>query len=324
MSNPSSYGKVYAFGHRATKVLLNGAVCIQEKIDGSQISFRAGDDDKLYVRSRKTEIDLDQPDSLFGKAVAHIKLLHKNHLLQTGITYRGEAVTSPRHNTLTYERTPHGCIVLFDVDQGDQTLSLHEQVRCEADRLGLTVVPQFWTDTKLPEDPKIFEALIKGLLMRDSILGGKLEGIVIKPSVDRTDVFDPTSSKVIMAKIVRDEFKELHNKEWKGKHPTAKGFIVEDIGEALGTPARYEKAVQHLQEDGRLTGTEKDIRELFKEVQEDLKEEVIDYIKERLYKHFERPIFKAATRNIPNWYKGKLLEDAVAETNDTPEEKGDE
>ena len=323
MSKPSSYGKVYALGHRATKVLFDGAVSIQEKVDGSQISFRVGEDENLYIRSRRTEIDLDQPESLFGKAVAHIKWLHNNHLLQAGMTYRGEAITKERHNTLTYERTPHGYIVLFDVDQGDQTLSLHEQVRYEAERLGFTAVPQFWTDTKLPEDPKIFEALIRGLLTRDSVLGGKMEGIVVKPSVDRTDIFDATTSKVIMAKVVRDEFKELHDKEWKGKHPTAKG-IVEEIGEALGTPARYEKAVQHLQEDGRLTGTEKDIGELFKEVQKDLKEEVIDYIKERLYKHFERPIFKAATRGIPNWYKNKLLEDAVTETNDTPEEGDDE
>lgn len=51
-----SYPKIYALGHKAIEELLHDDVCVQEKVDGSQISFGLLDG-KLYISSKGAIID---------------------------------------------------------------------------------------------------------------------------------------------------------------------------------------------------------------------------------------------------------------------------
>lgn len=47
-----SYPTIYNLGHRAIVDLLKGPVIVEEKIDGSQISFRKDEQGDLEVRSK--------------------------------------------------------------------------------------------------------------------------------------------------------------------------------------------------------------------------------------------------------------------------------
>ena len=131
--------------------------------------------------------------------------------------------------------------------------------------------------------------------------GTKIEGVVLK----HFDVFSP-DKKILMAKLVSEAFKEVHSIEWKKNNPT-KSDIVESIIKSLQTDARYNKAVQHLNEKGQISGELKDIGALIKEVKEDILKEETENIKDLLFKSFQEQILRGASVPVVNWYKEKLV-----------------
>ncbi|KKK70167.1 hypothetical protein LCGC14_2926750, partial [marine sediment metagenome] len=104
---------------------------------------------------------------------------------------------------------------------------------------------------------------------------------------------------------VRPEFKEMHT----GKSSKNRRNIVEEIGDKLSTPARFEKAVQHLRDSNVLVGEPKDIGVLMRELNKDF-EEHVDEIKGLLYANFRKDILRVANRGFAEWYKKKLQDDA--------------
>src|SRR5881397_1939735 len=83
--------------------------------------------------------------------------------------------------------------------------------------------------------------------------------------------------------------------------------IVQALIETLRTPARWNKAIQHLQESGKLENDPRDIGLLFREVPEDLEKEEIDFIKDKLFEWAWPHIKRGVTAGIPEWYKERLL-----------------
>ncbi len=145
---------------------------------------------------------------------------------------------------------------------------------------------------------------VRGLMERDSILGGqKIEGVVIK----NYEAFGH-DGKTLMGKYVSEAFKEVHEKDWKKRNPN-KGDILDEICEALRSEARWNKAVQHLKEDGTLIGEPKDIGLLIREVIRDTLEEESEFIKERFFLWARKDISRRITYGLPEWYKEKLLEE---------------
>jgi len=69
----SSYPKVYNLGHKAISSLLDGTVVVQEKLDGSQLSFSKDTTGQVYVRSRGQSIYAEAPEKMFAKAVEVIQ-----------------------------------------------------------------------------------------------------------------------------------------------------------------------------------------------------------------------------------------------------------
>ena len=106
----SNYGKVLALGHKFLDGLLDDVIVIQEKIDGSQISFVMWGGE-LKIRSNGQQIDLDNVPKLFQPAVDTICEIQGR--LRPDYTYRAEAVCTPRHNVLCYNRIPRGGLILF-------------------------------------------------------------------------------------------------------------------------------------------------------------------------------------------------------------------
>jgi len=289
-----SYPKIYALGHRQIVDLLADPVVIEEKVDGSQFSF-GKINGELMCRSKGKQLMLDAPEKMFSKAVEQVREMEP--YLKDNVIYRGEYLQKPKHNTLSYSRVPHRSIILFDMDDGNETYALPSAKVKEGERLGLECVPLLFVGVL--ESMDIFTELLE----RESILGGtKIEGIVIK-NYHRFG----QDKKALMGKYVSEAFKEKHEKEWKTKNPGGKD-IKDQLIQELRCEGRWAKAVQHLKEEGKLTNSPKDIGMLIKEVQADIESEEKEMIKDRLYKWAIKDVLRGASGGVAQWYKDKLAE----------------
>jgi hypothetical protein len=294
VSSWHSYPKIYNVGHAAVQDLFAQIVYVEEKIDGSQFSFGVFDG-VLKVRSKGVEMDAAAPEKMFSKAVATAKQLQP--LLRDGWTYRAEYLSVPKHNTLAYDRVPEKHLIIFDINSGEEQYLTYEEKRREAERLGLEAVP-------LLQIGKISAASeLNALMNRVSVLGGqKIEGLVIK----QYTLFG-ADKKMLFAKHVSEAFKELHAGDWKERNPNG-GDIIERLVSELKTPARWEKAVQHLRERGALENTPRDIGYLLAEIKTDTLAECRKHIEDRLFDWAWAKVQRGIIAGVPEWYKQRLLQ----------------
>lgn len=296
-----SYPKVYNLGHPAIAALFDDDVIVEEKIDGSQFSFATTPDGEFLARSKRKD-QYPGTDKMFGPAVATALALHEAGRLYPGRIYRAEFLATPKHVTATYDRVPEGHLILFDVQVGIETYMPPAAKAEEAIRIGLECVPVL-AQGKI-KDRAQFDALLE----TTSILGGtKIEGVVIK-QYHRYG----RDGHVLLGKHVSELHREAHKDGWKGAHPS-QGDLVTVIGERFRTEARWQKAVQHLKEDGRLECSLRDIGPLLKEVHRDADEEVAEIAKAVFWKRFGGNIKRHICRGLPEWYKEQLLQAQFAQ-----------
>jgi hypothetical protein len=275
-------------------------IYVTEKIDGSQFSFGVTDDGDLICRSRRRQIDLAAP-GMFKAGVDTAQDLAAQGMLNTGWTYRGEYLSKPKHNTMVYERVPKGNIILFDVDRGDQDYLTPYEVLDVAEHLDLEAVPVLAAFRAKPDMGDI-----KGLLGYQSVLGnGTIEGVVLK----NYGMYDE-GKKVLMAKMVSEDFVERHSKSWKKRNPSRKDFIA-DLTDGLATEACWTKAVQHCREAGEIEGIPQDIPTVMREICRDTEKEMRVEIQDALWHHFWPQIRRGLTKGLPEFYKALLAEEAM-------------
>ena len=293
-----SYPKVYNVGHAAISGrsdLTDGPVTVEEKVDGSQLSFGVFNGE-LKLRSKGREFDPGDADKMFLLAVESVE--SRRGLLVGGWTYRGEYLQKPKHNSLTYGRVPQGNIIIFDVEIGDCKFLDRTEKEKEAERIGLEVVPLIFSGEVSGIDQ------ITGFLGRESVLGGpQIEGVVIKNYEKFT-----RDGKVMLGKYVSGSFKEVHQKEWKKSNPTARD-VVAVIGSQYRTEARWEKSIQHMRDDGLLTETTRDIGPLIKLIGDDIKIECTDEIMKQLFAWAWPHIQRMSARGFAEFYKKSLDRD---------------
>lgn len=310
-----SFPSIYNLGHKAVADLLKTEVNVEEKVDGSQFSFGLfantdapcigvidGIEYGLKVRSKGAVMHPDAPMDMFKRGVEAVK--ERADLLTPGWTYRGEYLAKPRHNALAYERIPTGHVILFDINDGEESYLDHTAKQAEAQRIGFECVPL------------LFQGKLDGIdtfrsfLDRVSVLGGqKIEGVVVKPSAYNMFGLD---KKVLMGKFVSEGFKEIHSTSWKADNPTNKDIIAL-IQAKYTTAARWSKAIQHLEERDELENSPRDIGKLMLEVPKDVLRECEDEIKEALFKYAWQHIKRGLTRGLPEFYKEKLLQRQFSE-----------
>ena len=298
MSSYHSYPSVFNLGHRYITDLLLDPVLVEEKVDGSQISFgyfqTTEDDGQLRIRSKGAELNILVPEGMFIKAVDYIKSIQ--HRLHVGWTYRGEYLAKPKHNALAYDRIPNNHIIIFDINTEEETYLDFGAKRMEADRIGLeTVAPLYQGMVETPEQ-------FRAMLDTTSILGGqKIEGVVIKNYARFGQ-----DKKVLLGKFVSEAFKEVHKGEWRAANPSS-GDIITNLINELKTPARWDKAIHHLRDAGQLEDSPRDIGLLMKEVPADIEKEEIEYIKDKLYAYAWPQIRRGVTGGLPQYYKEVLM-----------------
>ena len=295
-----SYPSIYNAGHRALQDFLSAGskFTVQEKIDGSQLSFKATADGAIHARSKGCAINLDAPEEMFRAAVASILSLSGS--LTPGWTYRGEYLRRPHHNTICYDRVPRNHIILFDIDRGSEDYMDHGSMAEEAARIGLEPVPCLYSGAlSLPDD------LAPPLDSESCLGGGKIEGVVVKA---HHAVYGPDKKPLIM-KVVSEAFREVHKTRWKTENPSSSD-IVASLAEQYRTEARWVKACQHLEEAGELSNADKDIGLLLPEVVSDVKSECGDEIRDKLFAYAWPTIKRGIVRGFAEWYKERLRERA--------------
>ena len=291
-----SYPSIFALGHRALAELLLDSVIVEEKIDGSQFSFALLDHDDgervLHCRSKGAQLNLVAPEKMFVRAVDVVKELP----LHLGWTYRSEYLQKPKHNALAYDRIPAKHLMVFDINTGHEEYMPYAEKAMECARLGLEIVPLVY------EGVLDTFANFRSMIDRVSALGGqKVEGVVVK----NYNRFGP-DKKVLMGKFVGEAFKEVHAAEWKAENPS-KTDIVDKLIDTLRTPARWNKAVQHLREAGKIEDSPRDIGHLIKEVQSDIEKECMELIASKLAEWALPQIRRGVVRGLPEFYKESLL-----------------
>lgn len=295
------YSPIYNLGHKELEHLFDGEVLVEEKVDGSQFSWRKKEDGEVEFRSKGREIHLPCTDKLFKDAIDYV-LSIKDHYLVIGCTYRGEVLCKPKHNAIVYNRVPNHNIVLFDIDVGDQYYTAPISKKLAAGGLELEVVPQLYSG-KIDNIEQLRE-----LLNKESFLGGsKVEGIVIKNYNQYG-----RDNKVLMGKWVSEAFKEKHRKDWKNSNPSI-GDFVQQMKETYRHENRWKKAIQHLKEAGKLQNDPKDIGPLMGEIVNDVKKECEDEIKEKMWKYYWPKIARGLTAGFPQFYKDQLAKSQFKE-----------
>jgi hypothetical protein len=293
-----SYPSIYAIGHPAVAELLQGNVCVEEKIDGSQFSFGFFEG-ALRVRSKGQEMVVDAPEKMFDKAVDSVK--ERAKYLHEGWTYRAEYLRVPRHNGLAYSRVPNGHLIVFDVNTDHECYLPYGEKQAEAARIGLECVPLIYQGIVATA------GALHGWLDMESCLGGpKIEGVVVKPL--GYGLFG-RDKKTLMGKFVSEAYKEEQRKTWKVDNPSGKD-ILDVLGERFATKARWLKAVQHLRERGELESSPVDIGKLLREIPVDIAKEQTEAIKDALFAWAWPHVRRSCTRGFPEWYKLHLAESA--------------
>ena len=303
MTRINSYPKVWNLGHAALAAWLERepTVVVQEKVDGSQFSFRKETTEgPVEFRSKGQTLDPATDDKLFAASIAHIQLHYG--CLVPGWTYRTEALFRPKHNTKAYGRTPSGHVVLFDVETGDQDWYDRQRLYDIAGSIEVEAAPILYQG----RFPSLDE--LKALMETESFLGGaKVEGVVVKPAGRADAVYDERTGKTLMAKFVSGEFRESNARQ-RAKMKPSTVETMREFGQSVGGPARWEKAVQHLRESGDLVGEPKDIGPLMKEIARDVLEEEGEHIARILVKKYGRYVVKSAQAGFPEWYKMRIAE----------------
>jgi hypothetical protein len=151
---------------------------------------------------------------------------------------------------------------------------------------------------------KITMKTLEELLTRKSCLGDTtVEGVVVKPQSE-FDALDPRLKRITM-KLVNPEFREEHSIGWKANNPSNKDKLAA-IGASYATPARWQKAVQHLAEQGLLSNEPKDIGPLLKEIIRDIWHECEESVTHSVMVAVRRDLERAWVREFPVWYKSYL------------------
>jgi hypothetical protein len=299
-----SYSSLRNLGHASLGDLFKAPVLIEEKIDGSQFSFRKDMvTGEIEFRSKGAAINPVAPEKMFSLGVAYVLSIADS--LIPGYTYRGEYLKTPKHNVNVYERTPLNHVMIFDIQNQHGNYLTPRAKLLAAHQLGLETVPRFF------EGMVDNVADLRTYFDRTSALGGqKIEGIVIKPLA--YDLFG-RDGKLVIAKFVSESFKEVHAAEWKQEHGTpGSKEIIQLMAGMYGTPARWAKALIHLREKNSIIGEMKDIPFLLQEVVRDVESDSTEEIKQQLFDWAMPQLRRMIVRGLPQWYKDELAKSQFA------------
>lgn len=286
----NNFRKIYHIDKKESMPIFEGEVIITEKVDGSQFSFGVFDG-VLICRSKGSFLDTESPQALFKSSVEQAKQMFYDNILTEGLTYHCECMESKKHNKLSYDRVPKRNMVLYAVRGNDGEMLSEDFRDTECLRLGVENIKTLYKG--LLDREGCYQFLEK-LISEESYLGGcSMEGCVINDGQVYSKFVSPAFKEVINSKKVGVTFKDKLN----------------IYKYTFKSQARWDKAIQRVRENGKLTETPKDIGLLIKEVINDVKEEEENEIKEWLFNNLFKEIASASVFGFPDYYKDEILKD---------------
>ena len=214
------------------------------------------------------------------------------------VLFHCEYLSKPKHNTIKYDTIPDKYLICFGASDGNGFMFM--SYRDLASKIGLSCVPILFTGSIIDVNETL-----KVLLEHESILGGsKVEGVVIKRYGLPPYELNGHMTNIVVGKYVSEKFKELHDSRWN-KEKTGKGNW-ETTKESYRSEARWAKAIQRMRESGTLKEDVMDIGPLIKEIQNDIRTEEMETIKEQLWKIFGKEVLRKSTAGFPEFYKEHL------------------
>lgn len=291
----SAYPKIFNLGVDYIKDIFNEEVEITEKVDGSQFGF-GKIEGEVICRSKGKRQMPDQPDKMFKTAVDYIMTIEEK--LPDNMFFYAEYLNKPKHNQIKYGRIPKNNLILFGARTKEGEI-LRDYSKY-AEMFDIELVPVLFKG-------KINSPVeLKELMKTISILGeAEIEGIVVK-NYDRKFLLGGQEIPLMCGKFVSEKFKEVMCKPQKEKSKAPDK--LQEFCESFKTEARWNKAVQHLKENGELENTPRDIGKLMREVNIDIESEEKENIKEFLWNLHKRLIFSSAIRGMAQWYKEKVVD----------------
>lgn len=272
---------------------------IEEKIDGSQLSFYLNKTtgEVLFYNKGK---QLQAMSKVFANTMS--LLMRKKTQYNPHLIYHGEAVTSRQHNVVKYNRVPKLYFVLYDVYDtvNSKWLSPNEKLQ-EGQRLDLEVTPLLYENS----NPGISPDLVCTRFILEiesgkvtSLLGGQPEGIVLKHNAFSSE----GKTQVLRYKTVLSKFQETHGKKISKERATPE-TIIHEIGRIYAAKPRFFKAYAHLRDASLLTSRpEEDLPKLKAELYEDLTRECKEEILECLWTELRPFLEKSTTEGIDKFY----------------------
>lgn len=343
-----SYPKLKAPTHKDVQDLFEGEIVVEIKIDGSNVSFRKDPvTGNMVFRSRTIMLDpehinLDRTFTPFIKTINSM-----SERFDPKYIYRGEYLKDPKHVKITYNRVPLHHVVLFDIQDAvtGQYLGVDLLLK-EAERIGFEVVPIIFRGTLPKDESFIMEKATRLKFLNDilekgtkcetiagskaNFMGDIIEGIVIKNYEKKsTRGGDP-----LLAKLVREEHKELSKRKKGGRYDHNRPGITSEIGNMYANENRFLKAYQRLKESNvTFLDTTEDIPRIVGEIHRDVLDEELPNITNMLWKDakhkysqklFNDPeklesvktelwlknknaILKKITATTGTWYKREIL-----------------
>jgi len=302
------YQKIQQSYKEESEGIFDGHVIIEEKLDGSQFRIEINPDGTIVCGSHHQ--DGVTMDSMFNAGVESANHIFAEYKPDVKTTVFCEFLSKPKQNTIAYARIPLHNLMVFDVKRDTRYLDRpQKELFCK--QHGLEIVPMLWEGdgSEISKDGKIIDSFKDELLKRQSILGhqkgfDRIEGFVIKNYNKFYDVnrYPHYEGHWKCVKIVNDSFKEKNHEENPNK---ANKF--QELKDNYRTEARMLKAIQHLKEQGLLTGQLSDLKLLIPEVKRDIIEEEKEGIKDALWKMFGDEIIGYASKEMVTVYK-KYLE----------------
>nr|UDO47421.1 hypothetical protein [Pandoravirus massiliensis] len=277
---------------------------IEEKIDGSQLSFqRRGDTVEFRNRSKVVPAEALGNWCYANAARAIARVAAR---LNPAYTYHGEAVCKRRHNVVAYAGTPLRFWICYGIYDGERHLA-RPDMEAECARLGLECVQVLYAN----EDPEAFDPTPKVLEIVarieagqvESCLGGNtIEGVVVKHGAAwhaRSKAYKPIQFKHVTA-----AFKERHGE----RRPHLAALDAESLmdylvklGSNFALPAVYQKAVQHIREGASNEAPTISVASVKREVERDIQKENGQDIDEAILEAFRPIVMHHATAGIASW-----------------------
>lgn len=289
----NGFPKIFALGTKYILDIFNENVEVTEKIDGSQFAFGKLNGE-LVIRSKGAILYTENPEKMFQEGIEYVSSISER--IPDNMIFYAEYLKKQKHNTLKYDRIPKNHLVLFAAMNSD--LSFDSDLQKYSDLFEIEMVPVLFSG-KISDIKEV-----EKLLDQKSILGGAdIEGVVVK-NYTRPFMLGGVPIPLMSGKYVSEKFKEVHNKNWKENSGKSK---IETYFSGFRTEARWEKAIQHLRDAGKLSGEPKDIRILFKEIKNDIESEEKEAVKEFLWNQFKGDLNRTASAGFPEFYKKKLL-----------------